>query len=179
MLLLLLLLPVALLVLGPLVLVLRYRAGAARRRARPWVATLTLAAVSISALFFLLAAAVTSLWVPKALGAAAAGLGVGCVLGILGLGLTRWEAGPGALHYTPNRWVILTLTVVVSARLLYGLWRSWVVAHAGLGDESLVMAFGVPDSLAAGATVLGHQLAYSAGLRWRIHAWEARVLRVL
>ena len=179
MLLLLLLLPVALLVLVPLILVLRYRAGAARRRARPWAATLTLAAVSISAVLFLFAAAVTSLWIPKAFGAAAAGLGVGSVLGILGLALTRWEPSPGALHYTPNRWVILTMTAVVSARVLYGLWRSWAVAQAGLGGGAFVAAFGVPDSLAAGAAVLGHQLAYSAGLRWRIHAWQARALRVL
>jgi hypothetical protein len=178
-LLILLLVPAVLLVLMPLVLVQRYRAGSARRLARPWVATLTLGAVSISAMLFLVAAAVTNLWIPKAFGAATAGLGVGCVLGALGLALTRWEPTPGALHYTPNRWVILTITVVVSARILYGLWRSWAAAQAGLGGAAFVTAFGVPDSLAAGATVLGHQLAYSAGLRWRIHVWQARALRVL
>jgi hypothetical protein len=178
-LLLLLLLPVALLVLMPLVLIQRYRAGSARRPARLWVATLTLVAVSTSAMFFLVAAAVTNLWIPKALGAAAAGLGVGCVLGGLGLMLTRWEATPGAFYYTPNRWVILGITLVVSARILYGLWRSWAVAQAGLSGAALVTAFGVADSLAAGAAVLGYQLAYSAGLRWRIRAWQARALRVL
>jgi hypothetical protein len=178
-LLLLLLVPFALLVLMPLVLVGRYRAGSARRQARPWVATLTLAAVSISGVFFLVAAAVTNLWIPRAFAAAAAGLAVGCVLGILGLLLTRWEPAPGTLHYTPNRWVILTITVVVLARVLYGLWRSWAVAQAGLSGGALVTAFGVPDSLAAGALVLGYQLAYSAGLRWRIHAWQSRALRVL
>jgi hypothetical protein len=178
-LLLLLLLPIALLVLMPLVLIQRYRAGSARRLARPWVATLTLVVVSISALFFLLAAAVTNLWIPKAFGAAAAGLGVGSVLGGLGLVLTRWEPTPGALHYTPNRWVILTITVVVLARILYGLWRSWAVAQAGLSGAAFVTAFGVPETLAAGAMVLGHQLAYNAGLRWRIHVWQGRALRVL
>ena len=178
-LLLLLLVPALLLVFMPLVLVQRYRAGSARRLARPWIATLTLGVVSISAMFFLVAAAVTNLWIPRAFAGAAAGLAVGCVLGGLGLALTRWEPTPGALHYTPNRWVILIITVVVSARILYGLWRSWAVAQAGLSGAALVTAFGVPEGLAAGAAVLGHQLAYSAGLRWRIHAWQKRALRVL
>ena len=176
---LLLLIPLVLLALMPLVLVQRFRSGSARRLARPWAATLTLAVVSISAVFFLVAAAVTNLWIPKAFGAAAVGLGVGCVLGGLGLLLTRWEPTPGALHFTPNRWVILTITLVVSARILYGLWRSWAVAQAGLGGAAFVTAFGVPETLAAGAAVLGHQLAYSAGLRWRIHAWQKRALRVM
>ena len=49
----------------------------------------------------------------------------GCLLGLLGLALTRWEHTPRALHYTPNRWLILIITLVVSARLLYGIWRIW------------------------------------------------------
>ena len=178
-LLLLLVIPAVLIALMPLVLVQRYRAGTARRLARAWLATLSLVAASISGVVFLLVATVTTIWVANALRAAAAGLFVGCVLGLLGLGLTRWESTPRTLHYTPNRWLVLTITLMVSARLLYGLWRSWVVARASVDDTSLVIAFGIPESLAAGATVLGYYLAYSAGLRWRIRKWEKRSLRGL
>ena len=175
--LLLLAIPVILIALMPLVLVQRYRAGTARRLARRWVATLSLVVTLISAVLSLMAAAVTTILVPNAFGAAGAGLGVGCVLGLLGLGLTRWESTPRTLHYTPNRWLVLTITLLVSARLLYGLWRSWVVVRATIDATSLVTAFGVPESLAAAAMVLGYYLAYSAGLRWRIRNWEQRALR--
>ncbi|MDP2320281.1 MAG: DUF1453 domain-containing protein [Acidobacteriota bacterium] len=176
---LLLALPVVLLALTPFLLVLRYRAGTARRLARRWVATVSLAASAISVSLFLFGAAVTTIWVPQAFSAAAAGLLAGCALGLLGLALTRWELTARTLHYTPNRWLVVAITLMVSARVLYGLWRSWLVARSGADDTSLVMAFGVPESLAVGATVLGYYLAYSAGLGWQIRRWERRALRVL
>lgn len=176
---LLLALPVVLIALTPFLLVLRYRAGTARRLARRWVATVGLVATAISVALFLCGAIVTTFWVPYAFSASAAGLLVGCGLGLLGLALTRWESTPRTLHYTPNRWLVVAVTLMVSARVLYGLWRSWLVARSGVDDTSLVMAFGVPESLAVGATVLGYYLAYSAGLSWQIRRWERRALRVL
>jgi hypothetical protein len=178
-LLLLLALPVILLALTPALLVLRYRAGSSRRLARRWIATINLVATTLSVALFLFGAAFTTFWVPGAFSAAAAGLLVGCALGVLGLALTRWEPTPRTLHYTPNRWLVLAITLMVSARILYGLWRSWIVARSSGDDASLILAFGVPESLAAGATVLGYYFAYSAGLRWRIRNWEKRALRVL
>lgn len=178
-LLLLLALPVILLALMPLLLVLRYRAGTARRLARRWVATIGLAATGISVVLFLFGAAFVTIWVPKALSAAAVGLLAGCALGLVGLVLTRWEPTARTLYYTPNRWLVLGITLMVSARILYGLWRSWLVARSSVDETSVVIAFGIPESLAAGATVLGYYFAYSAGLRWRIRQWERRALRVL
>lgn len=177
--LLLLAIPFVLIALMPLILVQRYRAGTARRLARRWLATLSLVATCISAVLSMTAAAVATIWVPRAFGAAVAGLGIGCVLGLLGLGLTRWEPTPRTLHYTPNRWLVLTITLMVSARLLYGFWRSWTLARAAVDDTSLVTAFGVPESLAVAAVVLGYYLAYTAGLRWQIRRWEQRSLRVM
>jgi hypothetical protein len=178
-LLLLLALPFIVLALMPLILVQRYRAGTARRLARRWVASLTLGAMVFSAAFFLVSAAVTTFWVPRTFTAAAAGMGVGLVLGVFGLWLTRWEPTPRTLHYTPNRWLVLLVTLVVSARVVYGLWRSWTVIRAGVSDTSAVTAFGVPEALGAAAIVIGYYLAYSAGLRWRIRVWEARLLRAI
>jgi hypothetical protein len=171
------LVPLAVIALSPLILVQRYRVGTARRQARPFMATFGLVMMSLSALFFLVAAGATSIWVAGAFTGAAAGLGVGLVLGAAGLLLTRWEATPRTLHYIPNRWLVLIVTFIVSARVLYGFYRSFLVAQAGVSGTSVVLAFGIPESLAAGGTVIGYYLAYHAGLRWKIRRWQRRALR--
>lgn len=178
-LLLLVLLPLLLIVLMPLGLVQRYRMGRARRKARPWMMTLGLVLMAFSAAVFLVGAAVTSVWIPHAFDGAVTGVAVGTGLGLLGLLLTRWEATPATLHYTPNRWLVLLVTVMVAARVLYGLWRSWQVARAGVWGTETVLAFGIPQSLAVGGTVIGYYLAYASGVRGRVREWQKRALRVV
>ena len=173
-LLLVLLLPLVLLALMPLILIQRYRVGSARRMARPWVATVNVALMTFSAICFLAGAAVTAIWVPNAFTGAAVGVAAGVGVGLVGLMLTRWESAPAALHYTPNRWLVLLVTFVVSARVLYGLWRSWTVAEAGVYGTPMVLAFGIPESLAAGGTVIGYYFAYGFGVRRRIRQWHHR-----
>ena len=174
---LLLLVPLAAIALLPVVLIGRYRAGRARRLARPWVATLNVIAASFSALFFLIATAVTSIWVPRALAAALIGLPAGCLLGLIGLLISRWEATPASLHYTPNRWLVLLITLVVAGRVAYGGLRAWNAWAAGGDHATFVAAFGISGSLAAAATVLGYYLAYGIGVRLRISRWQKRGLR--
>ncbi len=167
----------ALIALIPVSLVQRYRMGTSRQRARGWLAAINLVGLTLSCLLFLASAAVTSIWVPNALKYTAAGLGTGCVLGIVGLWLTRWEPGIESLHYTPNRLLVLAVTLVVTARVLYGFWRGWHTWRAGLHDESWFVVAGVAESMAAGAVVLGYYLAYWIGVRRRIrrHAGSRRV----
>lgn len=176
---LLVLLPLAMIALMPFILLQRYRAGTARRQARAWVATLNLIAMVSSAAFFLAAAAVTNLWVPGALKSASLGMAAGIVLGGAGLLVTKWEATPGALHYTPNRWLVLIVTMVVTIRVLYGFVRGWTTWQAAAGAGSFIEGFGVAGSLGAGAAVLGYYLAYGIGLRYRIRVWQRRALRVM
>jgi hypothetical protein len=175
----LLLIPLALIALMPLALLQRYRAGTARRLAHPWVATLNVVAMIFSVVFFLAASALTTVWVPTALLSALAGIGVGGALGLVGLWVTRWEATPRSLHYTPNRWLVLAITFVVTARLLYGFWQGLLTLGSTADETSLVAAFGLAGSLGAGATVLGYYLAYGIGVRRRISAWQKRPLRVI
>ena len=161
-------LPLLLIALMPLILIQRYRVGSARRLARPWLATLNVALMAFSAICFLAGAAVAAVWVPNAFTGAVAGIAVGVVLGVIGLVMTRWERTAGTLHYTPNRWLVLGVTFLVSARVMYGLWRSWMVARAGVYGTPMVLAFGIPESLAAGGTVVGYYFAYWWGVRRRI-----------
>jgi hypothetical protein len=164
----LLVLPLAFLVLLPLSLVQRYRVGTSRRAARGWVTTLNLVAIVISCGLFLAGAAITSVWVTTAFGYALVGLAVGCVLGLLGLAMTRWEATSRGLHYTPNRWLVLGITFLVSARVLYGFWRAWHAWRVTQDDTAWVIASGLAGSLAAGGVVLGYYLAYWLGVRRRL-----------
>jgi hypothetical protein len=173
------LLPLALIALLPLSLLQRYRRGTSRQRARGWLATVNVAGLSISAALFLGSAALTSLWVPEALTYTTGGLLGGVGLGIAGLMLTRWEPGIGSLHYTPNRLLVLALTLVVTARLLYGFARAWNAWRAGFEGAGWFAAAGVAGSMAAGALVLGYYLAYWFGVRRRLRRQLARPIRRL
>jgi hypothetical protein len=159
-------------VLVPVSLVLRYRAGTARRQARGWIAIINLIGLVISTLLFLMGAAIANIWVPHAVRDSLLGLLGGFALGIVGLWLSRWERAPQSLHYTPNRWLVLAVTLLVTARVLFGLWRSWHSWHlasgTGSGEPALVASFGVAGSLAAGAVVLGYYLSYWLGIQRRL-----------
>lgn len=158
----------------PLSLVQRYRVGTSRQLARGWLTTLNLAGISISAAMLLAGAAVTSIWVPRALAFTSLGLAAGCTLGIVGLMATRWEATPRALYYTPSRWLVLGITLVVLARIGYGFWRAWHAWRVVPDTVTWLAESGAAGSMAAGAVVLGYYLAYSAGVRRRIRRHSAR-----
>jgi hypothetical protein len=158
----------------PFSLLMRYRVGTARRPARGWIVTLNLVGLSLSSVLFLLTAALTTRWVPDAFRYALSGFGIGCVLGMLGLLLTRWETGSRALYYTPNRWLVLAVTLVVTARVGYGFWRTWHAWRAAYEHTALIAASGVAGSMAAGAVVLGYYVTYWAGVRRRIKRFHPR-----
>jgi hypothetical protein len=162
----------AVIALIPFSIIQRFRLGTSRRPARGWVATLNLIAVAISAALFLGGTLITSRWIPEALPYTLAGLGGGCVLGLLGTALTRWEFAGGRLQYTPNRWLVLTITLLVTARVLYGFWRSWEAWRASVESMAWVAASGVAGSLSGGAVVLGYYLIFWAGVRERVRRQE-------
>ncbi len=152
----------------PFLLVLRYRLGVARRPARRWIATLNLLSLLASAALFLWVAAMTNFWVPNAFRYSLIGFITGVLLGLLGLTLTRWEPTHRALYYTPSRWLVLLVTLAVTARLLYGLWRIWHAWRTTGPDHSWLASAGIPGSMAVGALVLGYYFTYFAGVRWKI-----------
>ena len=163
----------------PLSLVQRYRMGTSRQLARRWLTAINVTGISLSAILFLGGAALTSIWVPAAFTYTVLGMAAGCLLGVAGLALTRWERTTGALHYTPNRWLVLTITVVVTGRILYGFWRAWDTWRSAPDHMSWVVQSGAAGSLAAGAVVLGYYLAYWLGVRRRLkrHASSSGSIR--
>jgi hypothetical protein len=163
--------------LTPLALVQRYRLGTARRRARGWSATINVVGLAFSSAMLLAGAGLTSLWVTNAFTLTLMGFVSGCLLGLVGLVLSRWESEPGSLHYTPNRWLVLGITLVVTARLAFGFWRSWHAWHATLDYRSWATESGVAGSLAAGAVVLAYYLTYWLGVRRRLRWHDERRAR--
>ena len=149
----------------PFAIIFRFHYGTKRRRARVWVATLNTFFLALSAATFLISAAITSRWVPDAFSYSAAGLATGGILGLIGLVLSRWEYDRGALYYTPSRLLVLAITLVVTARIGYGLWRGWNAWRASPDDGSWIAAVGIAGSMAAGAIVVGYYLVYWAGVR--------------
>ena len=152
----------------PFLLIIRFRLGVARRPARGWVATINVLSLLASAALFLWIAAVTNSWVPNAFRYSLIGLVAGALLGMLGLKMTHWESTTRALYYTPNRWLVLLITIAVTTRLLFGLWRIWHAWRTTGHDGSWLASAGIPGSMAVGALVLGYYLTYFIGVRWRI-----------
>jgi hypothetical protein len=152
----------------PFSLVQRYRVGTSRQRARGWLAAINLFALFISIALFLVSAAITNVWVPKAFVYALGGLAAGGALGLVGLALTRWERTPDAIHYTPNRWLVLGITLLVSIRIIYSVWRGWQTWGVAPVDSSWLAVVGVAESLGAGALVLGYYFVYWSGVSRRL-----------
>jgi hypothetical protein len=164
-------------VMVPVGIIQRYRVGTRRQKARGWVATLNVFGLTASTVLFLTVAGLTAIWVPDVLQYTSAGLAGGALLGVLGLSLTKWESGLDDLHYTPNRLLVLALTILVSARILYGLWRSWESWRAGLSGGSWFVAAGLAGAMAAGAVVLGYYFVYWWGVRRMLGRHARRRLR--
>jgi hypothetical protein len=153
----------------PVTLVQRYRVGTSRQRARGWLATVNVVGIGLSTALFALGAAITNVWVPHAFAYTVLGFGLGTLLGLVGLWLTRWDRGDEFLHFTPNRWLVLAILLAVAGRIGYGFWRAWQSWETGIAGGSWVVANGAAQSLAAGAVVLGYYLTYWSGVRRRFH----------
>jgi hypothetical protein len=158
----------AVIALIPLSLIGRLRMATMRRPARAWIATLNMIGLALSIGMFLFSAIVVSRWVADALTYTLVGLTTGGVLGVLATQLIRWETIRGRLHYTPNKWLGLSVTLIVAARLLYGFWRSWRAWQSAIDRSDWVASSGVAGSMAAGAVVLGYYLIFWAGVRGHI-----------
>ena len=164
-------------------LALRYRAGTARRRARPWAASLNLWLTSFSTVFFLSFTLLLSFWIGSAFRFALIGLGCGAILALLGLALTRWERRPDGLFYTPSRWLALIITLAIAARFIYSWWRATHSGGNAAADQHWILSASATQlSLTVAAGLIGYYLVYSIGARLQIarhHRRSAGTVMVL
>lgn len=151
------------LLLLPILLLQRYRLGRARQRAIGWVVGANAWLLLVSAALLLAGAWVGQRWVVDALHLTAAGLAAGLLLGLLGVRLSTFEVTAKGMFHTPNRWLVLLLTLAVATRIALGMWQGWLHLHAGGEVRGLLAEQG--SLLALGALLLGYYLAYAWGLR--------------
>lgn len=149
----------------PLALWQRYRLGKARNRAIPWVIGVNAWLMLLSAAVFFLSAWISSAWVHAALPYAAGGFAAGLAVGAAGLAATRFEREPRGMYFTPNRWIVLALTLVVAARIGYAVVRAWQVWR-NAADTAWLAQQG--SLLAVGGLVLGYYLMFWWGVRHRL-----------
>ena len=152
-------------------LALRYRAGTARRQGRRWVATMNVWMTIFSAALFLCFTFLLSFWLGSTLQFALAGMGVGALLGLLGLVLTRWESHPEGFFYTPSRWLALLVMLAIAARLVYGWWHA-MHGNTPVDQHWLRSVSGTQLSVAVAAGLIGYYLVYAIGVRIRIARHE-------
>lgn len=150
----------------PLVLWQRYRRGHARRRAVPWMVGANAWLSLLSLALFAGSVLVLQVWLENVMAHAALGLLLGSGLAVLGLALTRFEREPTALYYTPHRLLTLLFTLVIAARVLFGLWRGWRLWHAGV--DASTWAAEQTGLLAVDGALLGYYAVYQWGLRHRV-----------
>jgi lysylphosphatidylglycerol synthetase-like protein (DUF2156 family) len=96
------------------------------------------------------------------------GLGLGVVLGMLGLRLSRFEVTPEGKFYTPNAHIGVALSVLLVARLIYRF------AFGGLTgtppDPGMAGTRLTPLTMMLFGALAGYYCTYAAGLLW----WSAR-----
>jgi hypothetical protein len=126
---------------------------------RPWLTIV---------LFPLLAALVlfTSLAHPMTCAALAGGAVVGIALGLYGTRLTKFEATPAGLFYTPNAHLGIALSLLLVLRIGY---RFVMLQLGGQNFDPQSMQLGSsPLTMAIFGTLAGYYVTYAIGLlRWR------------
>jgi hypothetical protein len=125
---------------------------------RPWI-TLVLFPV----LTALLAYAARAM--PLAQECLAGGIALGLALGVLGHRLTRFEATPEGMFYTPNAHIGIVLSAVLVARIAYRfMTNGFPGAASGAPPPSNPLT---PLTLLIFGTLAGYYWAYAVGLlRW-------------
>lgn len=154
-------------ILLPLSLVQRFRYGRARRRAWPWLVSFNAWFLLAATLLFLAVSALMQWWFPHNLMQAGLGWLAGVALGIVALWLTRYERAADGLYYTPNVWLVLSLTLLVAGRLLVSGVQMFRQGSAWWSGQALAADWHA-GLVAVAGLLLGYALAYQWGLRRRL-----------
>jgi hypothetical protein len=131
-------------------------------RVRPWI-TLTVLPLVIALLLE------AGGWHMPGGGCLAGGIALGLVLGVIGLRLTRYEATPTGLYYTPSAHLGIALSTLLVCRIVYRFAVNGLPGAAPAGAP--VPPALTPLTLALIGTLAGYYCTYAVGLL----RWAARV----
>jgi hypothetical protein len=102
---------------------------------------------------------------PANLGAAAAGLGLGVCLAVVGLRLTKYEVTDAGRFYTPNGWIGLAVTALFLGRLAGRMFTmSERIAEAQAGASPFAGFQRSPLTMGLFFLLAGYYVSYYAGV---------------
>jgi hypothetical protein len=127
---------------------------------QPWQPRRTLARMALLALVIAMLVA-AGIFVPGAGWAVASGLGIGVLLGLYGISLTRIDLVDGERSYVPNPWIGGALSLLLIVRL------AWRFVHGGF-MQAQPNAGASPLTLGFAAALIGYYLTYSIALTLRM-----------
>ncbi len=108
-----------------------------------------------------------SLLHPMTAAAVAGGAVAGIALGLLGTRLTKFEATPAGLFYTPNAHLGIALSLLLVLRVGYRF--VMLQLNGGQFDPQSMQLGASPLTLAIFGTLAGYYVTYAIGLlRWRV-----------
>jgi hypothetical protein len=135
-------------------------------RIRPWIT------LAVFPLLLAMLAWVTRFDVVRE-GWLAAGLAIGAGLAVFAHRLTRFEATPEGLFYTPNAPLGIALSLLMVGRIGYRMYEVWSLGPTLARDNTAFLRS--PLTLALFGLLAGYYVAYAAGLiRWRSKVLRAR-----
>lgn len=99
---------------------------------------------------------------------AVGGLLIGSALAVLGLRLTKWHNEPDGLHYEPNPYLGIGLTMLLVGRIIYRFMAVVPAAQAPLAANADPFATLHQNPFTLGVVMLtiGYYLVYSGGVLW-------------
>ena len=129
-------------------------------KVRPWM-TITIFPL-LTILFGVAALARPALWE-----AMAGGIVAGALLGVYGIGKTKFESTPQGLFYTPNAHIGIALSVLFFGRVIY---RMFVLYTTDPYAQQSAASFAAsPLTLGIFGLLAGYYVSYAVGLvRWRM-----------
>ncbi len=109
---------------------------------------------------------------PALWGAMAGGIAGGALLGVYGLGKTKFENTPQGLFYTPNAHIGIALSLLFVGRVIYRMFELYTESQA---QQSAATFAASPLTLGIFGLLAGYYVAYAIGLvRWRMDVERAR-----
>jgi hypothetical protein len=135
-------------------------------RVRPWITLAIFPALVVLLGFTALSHAERLWWL-------AAGLGIGLLLGVYGLGKTRFEPSPQGLFYTPNAHLGIALSLLFVARIVYRFVEVYALDPAVPHDIKDFARSSL--TLSVFGLLAGYYVSYAIGLvRWRFRVLNAK-----
>ncbi len=147
----------------------RIRRNIGRQPFKPWRMIVMISVVTLFLAGVITASVLRTGGLPAILG----GVVLGCGLGGLGVHLVQFRAYQGRIHYTPNPYLGVSISLLLIGRMLYRL--AVILPHLQRGQPPPPLSMSSRFTAGLIGLVLGYYLVFGAGVWWRGQRMAARL----